>query len=173
MSTNVTKPKSLYEVAVARGIKNQQELYQFLSNRKVKVIKSDRSVSGHNYPPVFVIDKNKIGNLLNTNPYNHQVVLSNCEKDGTVSRSGIYLEELAMYTPTKQDLIDDLNKATEEFKLVETDLKEKLALLEEVGLEEYDEKLVRIMQVLGNFEVKKGSKINKLEQAKLLAGALE
>lgn len=172
MSTEI-KPKSLYEVAIAKGIKTQQELYQFIGNRKVKVIKSDRSVSGHNYPPVFVVDKNKIGSLLNTSAYTHQTVLSNCEKGSIASRSGIYLEELTFYQPTKQDLVDDLNKLTEEFKAAEAELKNKLELLEEVGLDEYDEKLVRIMQVLGNFEVKKGSKINKLEQAKLLAGALE
>lgn len=163
------KVKSLYDIAIEKKITNTFELLKLIQGKRLRTIESNHK-SGHNYSKEFVMPTESNGGWANGNLIaNPNTVLSGVEQ----GKGSIYLSELALAVSTKKELEEELAQITDDYNKTRNILEQKIEILEELGLEEYDEKIIKIVQVMDNFEPKKGSKLNKLEHAKLLAEALE
>lgn len=163
--------KNLYEECQSRGINTLKGLGDFISGRKLKTIKPDsgRSVSSHNYKA-----KIKCLNSItwSNNPFTATQVIGAgnsaticASTDGSTS---IYIYELALDEESKADLQTELERITTKFTTEEKELKEKLQIMEDSGLDIYDEKLIKMIKVMGSLEFKKDSGMDKISLAKLL-----
>lgn len=163
--------KNLKQICDEKGFATYGELFRFIKNKKLKVIKSSRA-SGHNWKPVVLVKgvtntMESTSSLLSTNsPINHGIL-----GDTTQGSTSIYLEELTLHEVTKQDLINELAEITNKFKTQEAEIKSKIQTMKEVGIDVYDEKLITLVSAMGNLEFKRGSDMDKVKLAKTLMSA--
>lgn len=155
------------------------DVIRLIAGRQLETVTSKISNSGHNYPKKFkcVADlTGRISGLSSGNIVITTTSLANIEanpKSGDpTGRSGIYLHELLMPVSSKTQLIEELTIETEKFKKFESELSEKIKILEELGLEEYDDKIIKIVSVMGAVNPDMKSE-EKLKFADALVGALQ
>lgn len=126
----------------------KDDIIKLLAGRTVETVRSTIRSSGHNYPPKFKIANavdlaGKIANLSSNGTITTSTTLTNAAVDSNgilMGRSTIYLHEIL--TPTYS--IDDLKTDLEVLEGKKKELKSKIDLLEELGLEEYDDKIIKI-----------------------------
>jgi len=155
------------------------ELIKLIAGKQLETVPSRISNSGHNYPKKFkcttqltgLISGLGTGSVVTTS-----TSIVNCEVNpntgASTGRSGIYLHELLMPTSSKTQLIEELAMETEKFKKLESELSDKIKILEELGLEEYDDKIIKIVSVMGAVNPDMKSE-EKLKFADALVGALQ
>lgn len=164
---------NLYELSIKKGFANTHQLFAYIKNKQLKTVRHSLA-SGHNYPAKF-----KTGDLVasghGNNNINGTTSISNIEYNNIGSRtgkSGIYLVELEIYGTTKADLIVELADIKESSKKQIDDLEEKINILEELGMEEYNEKLISIVSAVGVIN-KDAKPKEKLQLAEALMVALD
>lgn len=166
MSTTTTV-KSIYDHCIEKKINTTQEFFKLINGKKLRVIPGKNATkSGHNLPKVFTVPINYT-NGWTTGQMNpgELLVLSSL----VPTKSGIYLHELTFDVHTLDELETELVELNDSCKKLEN----KIELLKELGLTEYDEKIIKVVQLMDVFEPKKGAKYNKLEQAQKFVEALE
>jgi hypothetical protein len=163
--------KSLLDICNEKGIKTTYELFQIVKDRKLRILSDigSKSKSGHNYKPRFKQDGRAWSNnvaISNTLCLGNdrQLYISSQDKGTT----GIYIYEVGFDEETKEDIEKDLEFITSKFVKEEADLKEKIAIMNELSMDIYDEKLIKLVKAMSNIEFKKGSDMDKVTLAKLL-----
>ena len=157
------KEKSLYDIAIEKNFKTLGELYTFIKGKTLRTIKPTvGSASGHNYPAKFECKGSNY--TINTN-IAHNVMIAYL-LDGTSKGSGIYMTELALYNSTLVDLQNELEHKKEQYQKEITGLEEQVNMMKELGIEEYDEKLIKAVVFLDKFTTVKKSE--RLDAAKEL-----
>lgn len=163
--------KNLYDECVKKGIVTYRQLGVFLGGKKLKVLSAGgRSASSHNYKPKFTCSPTIL--WANDNIISVSAVLgagnsfSFCA--ATLGNSSIYIYELALEEEAKTDLIAELEAITSKFNTEEKELKDKIQIMEENGLDIYNEKLIKMIKAMSGLEFKKDSEMNVFSLAKLL-----
>ncbi len=158
--TTIIRDKSVYDILVAKGITTNVQAIEHIKGRKVKTIKSRANPpSGHNYPSKFTIAKTISSPGAS---FNVHTMFNNLAEGG--GRNSIYLEELCFDVSTKQDLVEELENIKNIYNIQSKDIEEKLAILEELSIEEYDEKLIRVIQAINTSNSTEGTKIDKAKK---------
>lgn len=125
---------------------NQESVFKLLEGKKVKTVVSKIQSSGHNYPSEFIITKQLQGRLsLGSITTGSTLTNIAVDSNGTyLSKGSIRLHEILAPFNTIQDLKSDLEKINSQ----KSELESKIELLEELGLEEFDDKLIKICNVV-------------------------
>lgn len=164
---------NLYELSIEKGFKTTYHLFEYIKNKELKTTNAPGLVSGHSYPKKF-----KTGDLITAGRTNTTIAentsVSNIEFVNNIptGKTGIYLKQLELATITKEDLKNEL-KTIKEKSIKQIDsLEKKINILEELGMEEYNEKLISIVDAVGAIN-KNAKPEEKLKLAEALLVALE
>lgn len=143
-------------MVISKGLTYNQ-LYRMISEKRLRtVIGINRS--GHNLPAKF---KSRVFPPTPGSNGEAKIVSPKTLAINPLPGYGsAYLTELALDTATKSELIDDIKNTELHLK----DLKDKVALLDELGIEEYDDKVLKVMHALE--KVKESKSKDKLKAAK-------
>lgn len=121
---------------------NSESIFKLLEGRKVKICISKIQSSGHNYPSEFIVTRNLQGRL-SSGSITTSSILSNIAVNSNgdyLGKGAIYLHEILVPLNTIEDLKLDLEKINSQ----KSEIEGKIKLLEELGLEEYDDKIIKI-----------------------------
>jgi len=126
---------------------NSESLFKLLEGRKVKTCISKIQSSGHNYPSEFIVTKSlqgrlSSGSITTSSTLTNIAVNLNGEH---LAKGAIYLHEILAPVNTIEDLKFDLEKINSQ----KSEIEGKIKLLEELGLEEFDDKIIKICNAIG------------------------
>ena len=164
--------KNLWDICSEKGIKTTFELASFLSNRKLTTViaPSGRAISSHNYQKKILCNKSIVFSSNQVLSVNHILGAGNglplC--DSKYGSTTIYIYELALGEETLKDVKLELDRVNKQFELDKESLYSKIKIMEESGLDIYDERLINMIKVMGELEFKKGSSVNKVSLAKMI-----
>jgi len=143
------KKKSLYDIALEKGFKTLKEVYEYADGRNVVTgppsIKG--TASGHNYVKSFKFHKSVYQENMNISATTALAYLLGSNNGG-----GIFLTELYIDTITKEELENNLKIINEKFAVDVESIKSKLTIMEELGIEEYEEKTLTVLIALDKYK---------------------
>jgi len=153
--------KTLYDVVVEKGLTTKAEVLEFVSGKKAKIIEKTLikgPTSGHSYPAnlEFYIKKyspthsDSLVRLTNTTSLSSVVSKSKTDlTSDTRYGSNIYLHEIEyLDSYSKLDLHNQLVSCRKEYEEKIKDLERKLKILDDLGLEEYNDKLIKVANTI-------------------------
>jgi len=171
------KEKSLFDICQEKGIITVGKFYEFIAGKKVRVIPCI-TPSSHNYSKEFIFRKlpalyTSTGTLSRTTQLSNVECVST-DKTYTLGagKGFIYPSELTINVITKSSLQENLNILIDESKKQIAELEQKISILEELDMEEYDEKLISIVNAVGVIN-KDAKPKEKLQLAEALMVALD
>lgn len=162
---------------VKSGKLTKEALVDLIIGKKVIIVPSRAGFpsSNHPYTPnaeyTVILDRTTLLASINQNNITATTTLSSCLiLNGNRSSAAIYLHELSLVESpsTKQELKKELDELIASSETKKKELTSKIELLEELGLEEFDEKVISVVSVIGkiNPKLKAGEKLELATQLK-------
>lgn len=163
MSTLI-KSKTLLDLAKENKCVINGDLFKLIKGRKLRLTKTNRS--GHAYPSKFIVkDMHPSHKAAKVRP--NQSILFMIDNMNVFYHTNCYLSEMCLDIITVKELeegIESLNKQLE-------DTKAEILICKELGIDEYDERLIKVIRSLG--EIKKSKSKDKLKEAKEFLALIE
>lgn len=156
----IIKTQSVWDYCVSKKIKTIAEYAKLLSEKNLKTIDAPAK-SGHNYSSKF-----KASNLEGLF-HDNGLLSKNTFLLLQVGRSGIYPTEIAFDVITKNEILDLVKFHDDQRK----EYLEKVKIMNDLKIDEYDEKLIKVIQALKS--VKKSGHKDALKEAKEFIKTIE
>ena len=154
------KVKTLFDLAKDKGFKTNTELWGYIRNKTLKTVGNNRS--GHNYPAKFkAVELHSSYAAYGTGNKNTYLQMR-IDKNGSFQASAIYLDELALDAITIKDIEADIAALAKQKESAEAELQ----ICKDLGIEEYDELLVKTIRVLDKIKTTKSK--DRVKEAKEL-----
>ena len=161
--TSIIKQKTLLDVAKDHDCKTIGDLWKIIKGKRLKTNGINRS--GHNYPVRFTASKPYPTSL--NSPLTKNNSLQFIINDGTNWMNGIYPDELCLDFVTINEMEKELTGLSKQQEL----LKKEIDLCVELGIDEYDERLIKTIMSIQS--LKKSKTKDKVKEARDLILMLE